>query len=108
MRESDAGAAGSALDPEQATANATVTSNAMHALTARSMRRCEEAPPGHVADMNRFFRRMSRFGKSRSVKGGQDSTSQASKVEALTPPDVSSVRAKSSGHRKRTADKWNQ
>ena len=28
--------------------------------------------------------------------------------EADRPPDVESVRAKSSGHRKKTADKWNQ
>jgi hypothetical protein len=28
--------------------------------------------------------------------------------DAGTPPDVTSVRAKSSGHKKRTADKWNQ
>jgi hypothetical protein len=30
-------------------------------------------------------------------------------VEAADrPPDVESVRAKSSGHKKKTADKWNQ
>jgi hypothetical protein len=28
--------------------------------------------------------------------------------EADRPPDVESVRAKSSGHKKKTADKWNQ
>ena len=27
---------------------------------------------------------------------------------ANRPPDVESVRAKSSGHKKKTADKWNQ
>lgn len=27
---------------------------------------------------------------------------------AERPPDVENVRAKSSGHRKKTADKWNQ
>ena len=29
-------------------------------------------------------------------------------IDAVTPPDVTSVRAKSSGHGKKTADKWNQ
>jgi hypothetical protein len=29
-------------------------------------------------------------------------------IDKSTPPDVTNVRAKSSGHRKRTADKWNQ
>lgn len=28
--------------------------------------------------------------------------------EANRPPDVESVRAKNSGHKKKTADKWNQ
>jgi hypothetical protein len=28
--------------------------------------------------------------------------------DASTPQDASSVRAKGSGHRKKTADKWNQ
>jgi hypothetical protein len=29
-------------------------------------------------------------------------------TDAATPPDVTSVRAKSQRHRKSTADKWNQ
>ena len=29
-------------------------------------------------------------------------------IEASTPQDVTDVRAKSSGHGKKTADKWNQ
>ena len=29
-------------------------------------------------------------------------------IQKGTPPDVTSVRAKGSGHRKKTADKWNQ
>jgi hypothetical protein len=60
--------------------------------------------------MNRFFRRMSRFGKSWSSRRSQGLMSDKSNevFDAATPPDVSSVRAKSSGHRKRTADKWNQ
>ena len=33
---------------------------------------------------------------------------QGAVTRAGTPPDVRSVRAKSSGHRKVTADKWNQ
>jgi hypothetical protein len=51
--------------------------------------------------MNRFFRRMQRFGKSWSGRRSQGETPHA-------PQDATSVRAKSSGHRKRTADKWNQ
>jgi hypothetical protein len=35
--------------------------------------------------------------------------SEEQSVEAADrPPDVESVRAKSSGHKKKTADKWNQ
>ncbi len=30
------------------------------------------------------------------------------KIEKKPPPDVASVRAKGSGHKKKTADKWNQ
>jgi hypothetical protein len=33
---------------------------------------------------------------------------QAREIEQPGPPDVESVRAKSSGHGKKTADKWNQ
>jgi hypothetical protein len=33
---------------------------------------------------------------------------QRGTIHPSTPPDVRSVRAKSSGHRKVTADKWNQ
>jgi hypothetical protein len=33
---------------------------------------------------------------------------QAEVFDAQTPPDVSSVRAKSQRHGKSTADKWNQ
>ena len=33
---------------------------------------------------------------------------EESLAEADRPPETLSVRAKSSGHRKRTADKWNQ
>jgi hypothetical protein len=60
--------------------------------------------------MNRFFRRMQRFGKSWSARRSQGLMSDKSNevFDASRPPDVSSVRAKSSGHRKRTADKWNQ
>jgi hypothetical protein len=60
--------------------------------------------------MNRFFRRMTRFGKGWSARRSRGEMSNTSREldAASTPPDVSSVRAKSSGHRKRTADKWNQ
>jgi hypothetical protein len=60
--------------------------------------------------MNRFFRRMQQFGKSFSARRSQGEmpNTEAQVFDASTPQDVSSVRAKSSGHRKRTADKWNQ
>ena len=60
--------------------------------------------------MNRFFRRMRQFGKSYSARRTQgEMTNKQSEVFASnTPPDVSSVRAKSQGHGKKTADKWNQ
>jgi hypothetical protein len=48
-----------------------------------------------------MLRRIARFG--RKSQGVQDSI-----VAAKTPQDVQSVRAKSSGHGKKTADKWNQ
>ena len=60
--------------------------------------------------MNRFFRRMQQFGKSVSARrsGAEmaDTSDQASKRG--TPQDVTSARAKSQGHGKKTADKWNQ
>jgi hypothetical protein len=60
--------------------------------------------------MNRFFRRMQRFGKSWSARRsqGEMTNKQREILDANTPQDVTSVRAKSSGHRKKTADKWNQ
>ena len=60
--------------------------------------------------MNRFFRRMQQFGKSFSQRRSQGEMSNRSDelFDAHTPPDVTSVRAKSQGHGKKTADKWNQ
>jgi hypothetical protein len=60
--------------------------------------------------VNRFFRRMQRFGKSFSPRRtqGEMSDAQHKDFEAHTPQDVTSVRAKSTGHGKKTADKWNQ
>lgn len=51
--------------------------------------------------MNRFFRRMQRFGKSFSARRSQGE---------MTPKqsEPTSVRAKSSRHGGSTADKWNQ
>jgi hypothetical protein len=46
---------------------------------------------------------MRRFGKGARRKDRQESV-----VDAATPQDVTSVRAKSEGHGKKTADKWNQ
>jgi hypothetical protein len=60
--------------------------------------------------MNRFFRRMQRFGKSWSARRsqGEMTNKQPEIFDAGTPQDVTSVRAKSAGHGKKTADKWNQ
>jgi hypothetical protein len=51
--------------------------------------------------MNRFFRRLERFGKSFSARRSQGE---------MTPKqaDVVDPRAKNTGHGKKTADKWNQ
>lgn len=51
--------------------------------------------------MNRLMRRMARFGR-------RAQETQAKVNDPATPQDVTSVRAKSSGHGKKTADKWNQ
>ena len=51
--------------------------------------------------MNRYFRRLTRFGKSFSARRSQGTMVPKSVDE----PDP---RAKSSGHGKHTADKWNQ
>lgn len=60
--------------------------------------------------MNRFFRRLTRFGKRFSARRshGQMPSTEAELFKAGTPPDVTSVRAKSYRHGKSTADKWNQ
>lgn len=60
--------------------------------------------------MNRLFRRMQRFGKNFSARRsqGEKSNRQHEVFDAGTTPDVTSVRAKSTGHGKKTADKWNQ
>ena len=60
--------------------------------------------------MNRFFRRMRGFGKSFSARRSQGEmvNTEAEIFKSGTPPDVTSVRAKSQRHGKSTADKWNQ
>ena len=60
--------------------------------------------------MNRYFRRLSQFGKSfsqRRSRGEMVDTSEQL-LQDSTPQDTLSVRAKNSGHGKKTADKWNQ
>ena len=53
---------------------------------------------------------MQRFGKSFSARRSQGELRNKSQeiFAARTPQDVTSVRAKSAGHGKKTADKWNQ
>ncbi len=60
--------------------------------------------------MNRFFRRMQRFGKPFAARRSRAemANTQAEVFDAHTPADVTSARAKSQRHRKVTADKWNQ
>lgn len=52
--------------------------------------------------MNPYFRRLQQFGKSWSARRSKSQTREP-KVEPPVDP-----RAKSSGHGKVTADKWNQ
>ena len=60
--------------------------------------------------MNRYFRRLQKFGKSFSARRSQGEMVDTSEklYDANTPQDVTSTRAKSQGHGKVTADKWNQ
>ena len=51
--------------------------------------------------MNRFFRRMERFGKRFSARRSQGQMT-------AKPVDVPDPRVKPSGHGTKTADKWNQ
>ena len=53
---------------------------------------------------------MQKFSKSFAARRsqGEMTNKQAEVFDASTPPDVTSVRAKSQRHRKSTADKWNQ
>jgi hypothetical protein len=53
---------------------------------------------------------MQQFGKSFSARRSQGEmvNKQAEVFDEGTPQDVTSVRAKSQGHGKKTADKWNQ
>lgn len=60
--------------------------------------------------MNRYFRRLAQFRKRISARRSQGQMADTSHevFAKSTPPDVTSVRAKSTGHGKKTADKWNQ
>ena len=60
--------------------------------------------------MNRYFRRLHRFGKSFSARRsqGEMTNKQDDLLNPNTPQDVTSVRAKNEKKGKVTADKWNQ
>ena len=60
--------------------------------------------------MNRYFRRMQRFGKSfaRGRSQGEMVNKQDELYDAQTPQDVTDPRAKNERKGKVTADKWNQ
>jgi hypothetical protein len=51
--------------------------------------------------VNRYFRRLRRFGKSESGRPAHEEL-------PVKQPDVPDPRAKNTGHGKKTADKWNQ
>jgi hypothetical protein len=58
---------------------------------------------------NRQQRRNEQFGRAEAERREAQAEQQERKLIADdTPPDVTSVRAKSTGHGKKTADKWNQ
>jgi hypothetical protein len=58
---------------------------------------------------NREQRRDEQFGRIGAERREAQAEQQERKLIADdTPPDVTSVRAKSTGHGKKTADKWNQ
>jgi hypothetical protein len=58
---------------------------------------------------NREQRRNEQFGRIESERRAAQAEQQERALTADdTPPDVPSVRAKSTGHGKKTADKWNQ
>jgi hypothetical protein len=60
--------------------------------------------------VNRYFRRVAQFGKSFSSRRSQGEMRDTSRevIDANTPQDVTSVRAKNQRHGKVSADKWNQ
>jgi hypothetical protein len=60
--------------------------------------------------VNRYFRRLQRFGKSFSARRSQSEmrNQQNELVDPNTPQHVTSVRAKNERKGKVTADKWNQ
>jgi hypothetical protein len=61
--------------------------------------------PGTTDPTNREQRRARERGRDDSQTVEQQ---EGSPIDPATPPDVTSVRAKSSRHGKSTADKWNQ
>ena len=60
--------------------------------------------------MNRYFRRLAKFGKSFSARRSQGEMPNTSHevIDRGTPQDVTDPRAKNERHGKVTADKWNQ
>jgi hypothetical protein len=60
--------------------------------------------------VNRYFRRLQQFGKDFSARRSHGTmvNKEHELIDARTPQDVTDPRAKSQGHGKVTADKWNQ
>ena len=60
-------------------------------------------PDEHEQQQQRMRQALDRKEQEARVRAEEHSIEEADR-----PPDVESVRAKSSGHKKKTADKWNQ
>ena len=58
--------------------------------------------------MNREQRRHPQKAFRAEVPPAEDAPPKEAEINRHGPPDVASARAKSSGHGKKTADKWNQ
>jgi hypothetical protein len=67
-----------------------------------------KVPPTEANRPNREQRRAEEFGHEHAEQDVHAEQQERKLIDAATPPDVTSVRAKSSGHGKKTADKWNQ
>lgn len=67
------------------------------------------ADPQNPDPRNRDQRRDDQFGREHAERADAQAEQQERKlIHGRAPQEVGSVRAKSTGHGKKTADKWNQ